>query len=106
MDFRQLKEIAITIYHNMRADGIRVEGIILFGSHAKGVATAESDIDLAILSRDFGVDRFKEGALVNIYANRVDHRAEAIPLSLHEFFERFPVSPIHAEVQKDGVFLI
>ncbi len=106
MDFRHLQEIAITIYHNMRADGIRVDGIILFGSHAKGVATDESDIDLAILSRDLGIDRFKEGALVNIYASRVDHRAEAIPLSVHEFFERFPVSPILAEVQKDGIFLV
>jgi hypothetical protein len=106
MDFRELKEIGVTVYHNMRAAGIRVDGVTLFGSHAKGLATEQSDIDLAILSRDFGHDRLAEGALVNIHVNRVDYRAEAIPVSLSEFFERHPVSPILAEIQKDGIFLV
>ncbi len=33
--------------------GIRVEKIILFGSRAKGTAKPHSDIDLAVVSRDF-----------------------------------------------------
>ena len=33
--------------------GIRVEGVILFGSHARGEAKEGSDIDLLIVSPDF-----------------------------------------------------
>ena len=33
--------------------GIRVEGVILFGSHARGEANEGSDIDLLIVSPDF-----------------------------------------------------
>lgn len=32
---------------------IRIDGMALFGSAARGVMTAESDIDLIVLSRDF-----------------------------------------------------
>lgn len=106
MDFRELKEIAINIYHSLRQVGVRVDGIILFGSHAKGTATDDSDIDFAILSRDFGHDRLKEGSLVNIHVNRIDYRAEAIPLSFDEFFDRYPISPIVEEIRQHGVFLI
>ena len=35
------------------AMGIRVERAILFGSHARGEATEESDIDVLIVSADF-----------------------------------------------------
>lgn len=33
--------------------GIRVEGVILYGSHARGEAKDSSDIDLLIVSPDF-----------------------------------------------------
>ena len=33
--------------------GIRVERVILFGSHAKGTADPDSDMDLAVISKDF-----------------------------------------------------
>ena len=33
--------------------GLRIEAIILFGSHARGTAYEESDIDLAVISPDF-----------------------------------------------------
>ena len=33
--------------------GLRVEAVVLFGSHARGTAYEESDIDLAVISPDF-----------------------------------------------------
>ena len=33
--------------------GIRIEALVLFGSHAKGVAQEDSDIDVAVISPDF-----------------------------------------------------
>ncbi len=37
----------------LRRSGLRVEKLILFGSHAKGTAREDSDIDIAIVSPDF-----------------------------------------------------
>ncbi|MCX6126315.1 MAG: nucleotidyltransferase domain-containing protein [Proteobacteria bacterium] len=106
MDFRTFKEIAVAVYHSLGKVGIHVDGVILFGSHARGVATEDSDIDLAILSRDFGKDRFKEGALVNIHVHRAHPSAEAVPVTLREWFSPYPVSPIVHEIKKHGIFII
>lgn len=35
---------------------ISVQRILLFGSHARGEARADSDIDLLVVSPDFGID--------------------------------------------------
>jgi predicted nucleotidyltransferase len=85
---------------------VTVDGIILFGSHAKNLAHTESDIDLAILSRQFGKDRISEDALVNIHAHRAHLKAEAVPISVSEWFSREFVSPILHEIKKDAVILI
>ena len=38
----------------LEEEGLRVAKIILFGSYAREQATEESDIDVAIVSDDFG----------------------------------------------------
>lgn len=37
----------------LRKGGVNISKIILFGSQAKGQATEESDIDIAVISKDF-----------------------------------------------------
>ncbi|MBI5886249.1 MAG: nucleotidyltransferase domain-containing protein [Deltaproteobacteria bacterium] len=37
----------------LEKNGVNVSRIILFGSHATGAATAESDVDIIIVSADF-----------------------------------------------------
>lgn len=106
MDRAELTKIAVMIYHSLQEVGVTVDGVILFGSQAREQARADSDIDLAILSRQFGKDRIKEGALVNIHAHRAHPRAEAIPIGLAEWFEHELVSPVVHEIKKEGVFLI
>ncbi|HEX9975403.1 MAG TPA: nucleotidyltransferase domain-containing protein, partial [bacterium] len=41
---------------------IRIAKIILYGSQISGIAHKDSDIDIAVISPDFGKDRFEEGA--------------------------------------------
>ncbi len=49
----------------LAANGLHVSGIVLFGSQAKGTATVESDIDLAIVSEDFiGKTIFERASLI------------------------------------------
>ncbi len=37
----------------IEARGVRLEKVILYGSHATGAAASGSDIDLVVISRDF-----------------------------------------------------
>jgi predicted nucleotidyltransferase len=37
----------------LQQKGLQVEKIILFGSHARGTSSEESDIDIVIISKDF-----------------------------------------------------
>ncbi|MEK7750588.1 MAG: nucleotidyltransferase domain-containing protein [Acidobacteriota bacterium] len=46
-------EIVDRFRRGLEARGIRPQKIILYGSHATGVATAVSDIDVVVISSDF-----------------------------------------------------
>ena len=52
MDFKQV-EPAVKQYLDRIKKNLPVEGVIIFGSFAKGKAEEDSDIDLIILSRKF-----------------------------------------------------
>ena len=50
---RQIEAIAADYVRNLGKRGIRVQQVILFGSHAWREAREDSDIDLAFISDDF-----------------------------------------------------
>lgn len=50
---RQVVKVVDFLANELRKNGIAISKIILFGSQAKGGASAESDIDVAIVSEDF-----------------------------------------------------
>ncbi len=106
MDFIQVKRILIEYYKELKRKNISVDLIILFGSYAKGIPHKDSDIDVAVISRSFGKDRFKEGLRVNRAAHSVDARIEAIPISLKEYFDPHSISPILHEIKKTGVLIL
>lgn len=48
----------------LRKGGVNISKIVLFGSRVKGYATKESDIDMAVVSKDFeGKDIFVRARL-------------------------------------------
>lgn len=52
--------------NELKNEGLRISKIILFGSHASGKATEESDIDLVVVSEDFeGKSIFEKVKLLN-----------------------------------------
>ena len=106
MDLAKLTSLAVQLRHSLLKDGICVDGVILFGSRATGRARPDSDYDIAVLSRDFGKNRFDEGVLLNIHAHRIHPDFESIPVSLHQWFEPFPASPIIQQIKEHGIFLI
>lgn len=50
---RQVVKVIDFLANELRKNGLTISKIILFGSQAKGRASAESDIDVAIASEDF-----------------------------------------------------
>lgn len=52
MDTRKIKK-PLTEFIKKIPQSITVEEVIVFGSHSKGEATDESDIDVVVISNDF-----------------------------------------------------
>ncbi len=106
MDIREIKQLAIALRSSLRAHHVRVDCIVLFGSHSKALAHSQSDIDLAVISSDFGRDRFLEGSLLNRIAVKIHPDIEAIPISLLDFLDPLPISPVLHEIKSTGTILI
>jgi predicted nucleotidyltransferase len=53
MDKNTVLEAILFMENTLKTDGLNVDKMIIFGSHARAAATKESDIDVAIISQDF-----------------------------------------------------
>jgi uncharacterized protein len=84
----------------LKNEGIKVSQAILFGSYAKGRAKAESDMDIAIISTQFGKNSFREMMLLRRLALRVDSYIEPIPLTPEDMEDRY--STLVQEIKKGG----
>jgi predicted nucleotidyltransferase len=102
----QIRQLAVQLFVKLRDQGIRVDMIVLFGSYAKKRQHEDSDIDLCVVSRDFGKDRINEGASVNLIASRIDIRLECITANLSDYMYKSASSPILAEVKKHGIGIL
>jgi len=104
MDFYQIKRKTIDYYQILLKNNIRPDIIILFGSNAKGNSKKNSDVDLAVVSRDLG--KIKEGAKLNKLLYNVFPEAEVVLIGLDEYFAKDSISPILYEIQTSGVVLL
>lgn len=106
MDLAKFQELAFLVRHELLTRNIKVDCILLFGSQAKGTAHEDSDIDMAVISKDFGVDRHKEQVLLGVIAAKINPAMELLPISLEKYLEVDTISPIVHEIQKHGVCLL
>lgn len=83
---------------------IRVKKVILYGSRVSGEAREYSDIDVAIVSPDFGKDRYSEGAKLFEIASEIDTRIEPVPISL-KAYENDTWVPLIYEIREKGLDL-
>ena len=65
----------------LKQEGIAVDRVILYGSYATGKTRPDSDIDVAVVSKNFGKDRVEEGMLLFRIAGKIDPRLEPVPIS-------------------------
>ena len=100
----EITSIILRFVAVLNSKGIRVEKAVLYGSYASGNVHASSDLDLAIVSPDFGKNRFEEGKMLLQLAWRVDPRLEPIPIS-SESYEKDTWVPLIYEIKEKGIEL-
>lgn len=101
---REIREIVKKFQRALDAKGIRVGKMILYGSRANGKFREDSDIDVAVVSPDFGRDRFEEGVMLFRIACDIDPRIEPVPIS-SESYEKDTWVPLIYEIREKGVEL-
>lgn len=87
----------------VRKSGIPVSGASVFGSWAKGKATKDSDIDVCVVSPEFGKDYIKEMVELRKIALSVDSRIEPVPFTPEDLAD--PLGTLASEIRKKAVFL-
>lgn len=88
----------------LKKEGVHIDRVILYGSRVRGKPRPESDIDVAVVSNDFGKDRIKEGMFLFRMAGDIDARIEPVPLSV-EAYEKDTWVPLIYEIRKKGYAL-
>jgi uncharacterized protein len=64
---------------------IHIFEAVIFGSHARGRARDESDIDVALVSEAFTGDRFEDRRKIVPLRRRIDSRIEPTPFKPEDF---------------------
>ena len=82
---------------------VKVSQAILFGSYAKGGTHADSDIDIAIVSQQFGVNNLKEMIFLRKIALKIDSRLEPVPLTPDDLEDHY--STLVQEIKRYGRIL-
>lgn len=101
---REIRKKIIDFVKELKHHRIKVNKVILYGSRASGNAHEYSDIDIAIVSPDFGKDRYKEGVKLFEIAYKIDPRIEPVPISA-ESYEKDTWLPLIYEIRKNGIEL-
>ena len=101
MDRRQVIKIIRRFVKELKHRDISVDRIVLYGSYVRGQARPDSDIDIAVVSKNFGKDRVEEGMLLFRIAGKIDPRLEPVPISL-KAYENNTWVPLIYEIREKG----
>lgn len=93
---KEIEDFIDILEHN----NINIKKLILFGSFAKQKAQKDSDIDLAVVSSQFGNNTTAEMMFLSKLSWKVSDRIEAIPLS--EEYLKLKYHPFIGEIKKYG----
>jgi len=104
MDRSQAIKVIRKFVKALRREGISVDRVILYGSHAKGGVRPDSDIDVAVVSKHFGKDRVEEGITLFRIAGEINTRLEPVPIST-KAYENDTWVPLIYEIREKGLVL-
>ena len=87
----------------LKDEGISVEKAIVFGSFAKGNPKPYSDIDICIVSSQFGKDDFEESVLLARKANEINPLIEPHPYSPQSLSMKY--DSLANEIRRYGILV-
>lgn len=87
----------------LKKSGIQVIRAYLFGSYAKGKVWEGSDIDVCIVSPDFGSDYYQDKHLLSKLALKIDPRIEPAAFSPEDFDNKY--DSLADEIKRFGISL-
>lgn len=85
----------------LRNKGIAYESLIVFGSSAKGTAKPWSDVDVCVVSHQFGQNRFVDRVRLMKLTDDDTINIEPHPFSPEELAD--PWDPLAAEIRRYGI---
>lgn len=101
---REIIEKIESFVKELKKHKIKIAKVVLYGSTVSGNAHKYSDIDVAIVSPDFGKNRFREGTKLFEIACKIDSRIEPVPISLKSYKKNTWV-PLIYEIRTRGIEL-
>ena len=91
---KEIADIIKKFILELEKEGIEIINVFLFGSYARGTERDDSDIDVAVVCKDFEVDPIERNMKLWKIAVKVDTRIAPISFSLSEFQEEYiPIIP-------------
>ena len=91
-----------TFLDELRTAQIGVEAAYLYGSYAAVGASPDSDIDVAVVSKDLSGDRLEDWMTLNRISSQIDVRMEVIGFRPEQFCDE---NPLAWEVKTRGLKL-
>ena len=85
----------------LKANGVPVQRVIVYGSVARDDATEESDLDIAVIGRRFAASRHLENMRCRRIRWNIDTRIE--PICLHPDDFREPAFALPREIARTGI---
>lgn len=99
----KIVEIINRYSNNLKTAGVNVEELILFGSYAKGTAKSWSDIDVAVISKDFGKDSHSELVKLLNIRDKASIDIEPHPFNPKDLHAKW--DPLAHEIRKYGIVI-
>jgi predicted nucleotidyltransferase len=103
MGEKQVEIVVKDYLRTLRNNKIAVERAILYGSQAADAANQDSDIDIVIVSDDFGRDYLKEAVRLKLLALDVDPDISPRPYSVADYQNARPGDFLFDEVIQKGI---
>jgi len=98
---KEISEKVGAFINLLEREGVDIDKAFVFGSHAFGTPKPWSDIDVCIVSPQFGKDSFAESVYLAGIANDIDLMIEPHPYSPEDFKEKY--DPLADQIRKHGI---
>ena len=98
---KEALSLARSLGSALRANGVPVRSLFLFGSQAKGTQHERSDIDVAVVCEPFGKDRVDEAGRLFVISADIDDRLEPVCLHPEDLDRKY--STLVQEIRRHGI---